>query len=102
MTPFPEVPIPNPPITAEEQAAVDLLTEQDLATIDACILRHCSERFLKVARIAIRTEEELTERFPKLSHVFYTLRLQYLVDSRYLDAAGNLSLMRFSEVRRAR
>ena len=97
----PETPIANPPLSSEERAAVDSLTENDLQSIDACILRHCSDRFLKVARIMIRTERELAERFPRLSYIFYTLRLQHLVAVGCLDAAGDLSLMRFSEVRLA-
>jgi hypothetical protein len=101
MSSTPEVPIANPPLSSEERAAVDSLTENELESIDACILSHCSDRFLKVARIMSRTERELGERFPKLSYIFYTLRLQHLVDAGYLDAAGNLSFMRFSEVRLA-
>lgn len=102
MTHVPEVPRPNPPISAEEQAAVRLLTEQDLAAIDACIMKHCSDRFLKVARVLGRAEEELAARFRELSSVFYVLRLQCLVDEGHLEAAGNLAFMRFSEVRLAR
>ena len=80
-----EVPIPNPPLSMEEQAAVASLTITDLAAIDSCILRHCGPDFLKVARIVIRTERELAPRFPSLSYVFYTVRLRHLVDSRRLD-----------------
>jgi hypothetical protein len=95
----PELPVPNPPISAEEQAAADLLSEQDLEAIDACILRHCADHFYKVARIMGRTQDELAERFPKLSYVFYTQRLKRLVDTGHLDAAGDVFKMRFSEVR---
>lgn len=97
----PEVPIPNPPITADEQAAANLLSTQDLALIDACILRHCDPRFHKVAAIVGRTAHELADGFPKLSYVFYTLRLKHLVDTGHLDAAGDVFKMRFSEVRLA-
>ena len=38
MSATPEVPIPNPPISGEEKTAADLLSEQDLEAIDACIL----------------------------------------------------------------
>ncbi len=101
MSSTPEVPIPNPPISAEERTAADLLSEQDLESIDACILSHCADRFYKVARIIGRTEDELTGRFPKLSYIFYTQRLKHLVDTGHLDAAGDVFKMRFSEVRLA-
>lgn len=101
MPPTTEVPIPNPPISAPEQAAADLLSEQDLESIDACFLSHCADCFYKVARIMGRTEDELARRFPKLSYVFYTQRLKHLVDTGHLDAAGDVFKMRFSEVRLA-
>ena len=102
MSTTPEVPIPNPPISAEEKAAADLLSQQDLEAIDACILSHCADRFYKVARIMGRTQDELAERFPNLSYVFYTQRLKRLVDTGHLDAAGEVFKMRFSEVRLVR
>jgi hypothetical protein len=97
----PEVPIPNPPISAEEQAAADLLAAPDLELIDACILSHCADHFYKVAWIIGRTQDELADRFPKLSYVFYTQRLKHLVDTGCLVAAGDVFKMRFSEVRLA-
>jgi hypothetical protein len=97
----PEVPVPNPPISAKELAAADLLSEQDLDSIDACILSHCAGHFFKVARIMLRTQNDLAERFPKLSYVFYTQRLKHLVDTARLDAAGDVFKVRFSEVRLA-
>ena len=99
MSSTPEVPVLNPPISTEEQAAADLLSTQDIELIDACILSHCADHFYKVARIMGRTEDELANRFPKLSFVFYTQRLKQLVDTGRLDAAGDVFKMRFSEVR---
>jgi len=101
MSTTPEVPIPNPPISPEEKAAADLLCEQDLEAIDACILSHCADRFYKVARIMAQTQDDLAQRFPKLSYVFYTQRLKHLVDTGHLIAAGDVFKMRFSEVRLA-
>jgi hypothetical protein len=101
MSTTPEVPIPNPPISTEEKAAAHLLSERDLEAIDACILSHCADYFYKVARVMGRTQDELAERFPKLSYVFYTQRLKHLVDTGHLVAAGDVFKMRFSEVRLA-
>jgi hypothetical protein len=101
MSTTPEVPIPNPPISPEEKAAADLLSTQDLQAIDACILSHCATHFYKVARVMGRTQDELANRFPKLSICFYTHRLKHLVDTGHLDAAGDVFKMRFSEVRLA-
>jgi hypothetical protein len=95
----PEVPIANKPMSAEEKAASDLLGQQELEVIDACILSHCTDRFLKVARVILRTESELQHHFPKLTHIFYTQRLRHLVDTGHLLATGDVFQMRFSEVR---
>jgi len=94
-----EIPIANPPLSAEEQSVVANLSEMDLQAIDAAILENCSERWHKVARIVGRTEDALEKRFPGLSYVFYTLCLCQLVDEGQLDSQGNLLYMRFSEVR---
>jgi hypothetical protein len=95
----PEVPIANKPMSVEEKAASDLLDQQELEAIDACLLSHCTDCFLKVARVILRTESELQHRFPKLTHIFYTQRLRHLVDTGHLLAAGDVFQMRFSEVR---
>jgi hypothetical protein len=87
-----------PPISPEEKAVSDSLKSADLDAIDSCILSHCSQCRLKVARIISRTENELIDRFPGLSYIFYTLRLQHLVQEGYLEGFGDLSVMRFSEV----
>ena len=101
MSTTPEVPIPNTPISAEEKAVADLLSQQELEAIDACILSHCAAHFYKVARIMGRTQDDLAHRFPKLSYVFYTQRLKHLVDTGRLVGAGDVFRIRFSEVRLA-
>lgn len=93
-----ERPIPNSPISLEEKAMADSLSRNDLEVIDSCILSHCAPHRLKVARIIIQVEKNLMEHFPGLSHIFYTLRLQSLVQEGYLEGFGDLSVMRFSEV----
>jgi hypothetical protein len=70
-----EIPIANPPPSAEEQSAIAKLTEADLEAIDAAILAESSNRWLKVARIVTRTEDALSNRYPGLSYIFYTQRL---------------------------
>lgn len=95
----PEIPVPNPPLSPAEKAVVNSLSKEDLAVVDRCILGNCSKRRLKVARIVMDTEEDLADQFPGLSYIFYTLRLQHLVEEGCLDSFGDLRCMRFSEVR---
>jgi len=94
-----EIPEVNPPPTAEEQSAADKLTDADLQIIDAAILANTSNRWLKVARVAGRTADALSNRYPDLSYVFYAQRLLRLAEVGRLESQGNLEYMRFSEVR---
>lgn len=94
----PEIPVPNPPLSPAEKAVVDSLGEENLAVIDKCILGQCSKHRLKVARIVTDTEKSLADRFPGLSYIYYTLRLQHLVEEGHLDSFGDLCCIRFSEV----
>jgi hypothetical protein len=94
-----EVPKANSPLSADEQLAVEKLTDADLQVIDAAILANCSNRWLKVARVVLRTEELLSNRHPGLTHVFYAKRLIRLAEQERLESQGNLEYMRFSEVR---
>jgi len=89
----------NPPPSKEERSVAAKLTNVDFRVIDAAILANASDRWLKVARVILRTEEALGDRFPGLSYIFYTRRLMWLVEQGRLDSQGNLESMRFSEVR---
>lgn len=97
----PEIPIPNPPISPEEQALVANLTSQDLAVIDATILSSARPWWQKVAMVVSRTLDELEDRYPELTDAFIAERVQALVNAAQLESQGNLHHMRFSEVRRA-
>ena len=94
-----EIPIANPPLSSDEQAVVAGLTKTDLQVIDAAILANSSNRWLKVAMVVVRTEKELSDRYPGLLHVFYAQRLIHLANEGRLESRGNLEYVRFSEVR---
>jgi hypothetical protein len=94
-----EIPMANPPLSAEEQLVVARLNQADFQTIDAAILTQASDRWLKVARVVGATADALQIQFPGLSYVFYAQRLAQLVNDGHLVSKGNLSYMRFSEVR---
>jgi hypothetical protein len=71
----------------------------DSSDLDAIILRHVEERWLKVARVAGRTTADCGVE-PTDSNVAVVIaRLRELVALGRLEAVGNLSRPRFSEVR---
>jgi len=94
-----EVPIPTPPLSAEELAAFERLTPEEVAAIDDAILSCALPHWRKVAMVVVRAHEKLAKRFPQFSHVVYAERVRALAEEGRLESQGNLSYMRFSEVR---
>jgi hypothetical protein len=94
-----ETPNENPPLIGEELLAAAKLTEVDLRTIYATILANCGDRWFKVARVVADAADELAERFPGLSVVYYARRVAELVDEGRLESQGYIFYTRHSEVR---
>jgi hypothetical protein len=94
-----EIPMENPPPSAEELAIWAKLNETERQIIEDSILANCSDRWLKVARVVTRSEDALKERFPGLTYVFYTEYLSHLVEEGRLESQGYVFYIRHSEVR---
>ncbi len=94
-----EIPIPPEPLTVEERALVEQLSDEDLERIDDALLQSAERRFLKVARVASTVMLSPEYRYRGLPDEFYRQRLCRLVDEGRLESQGNLDYMRFSEVR---
>lgn len=87
---------------ADEQARAAALTEAELRIIDECILSNTSDQFWKAAKVVALTMRDIGDNFPDLPDVFYSGRIKHLAAAGLIEAAGNLSRMRFSEVRLAK
>ena len=90
-----EIPIANPPLSAEEQSVVSRLTDTDLQIIDAAIMTNSSNRWLKVAMVVWQTEKALSDRYPGLSYIFYAQRMASTLQMMDVSNQGNLEYMRF-------
>ena len=89
------------PLDAEEAAAVNALTREDIAAIDDALLGATSSNWSKVAMVLakqMRSRPGVPEDVPL---EFYWNRLCNMVARGDLDSQGNLRRARFSEVRRA-
>lgn len=95
-----EIPIPNLPLSPREMALLEQLSAQELKAIDEAVLSCTRDDWRKVAMVVSLSMERLADRYPGFSDAFYAERVRTLVDSGRLQAQGNLSHMRFSEVRR--
>jgi hypothetical protein len=93
-----EIPIANAPLTSEEEAALQKLTQADFEFIDATILSYCLPRWRKTIVVASNTKNFLENRYPAFSYSFYGHRISWLAEKGLLISKGNLSYMRFSEV----
>jgi Protein of unknown function len=94
-----EVPVPDPPLTPQQQARVDRLSAAQLAAIDDALLKDACDRWRKVARIVGSACGALEAQIPGVPDLFYAHRVRHLVASGRLESQGNLAVMRFSEVR---
>ena len=94
-----EVPIPTGPLSDEEKACFAKLTQKEVAELDDAVLSCASPRWRKVAAIVAFAMNKLGSKFPQFSEVFYAERIRVLAEQGHLESQGDLSYMRFSEVR---
>jgi hypothetical protein len=94
-----ETPIPNPPLSAAERAVAAALSSSELGEIDHTLLSHSRTQWTKVAMVVMKTLGDMRDRHPGLTDLFYAERLQHLVANAKLESQGNITVMRFSEVR---
>src|SRR5262245_45490876 len=94
-----EVPIPNPPLSREEKTAFAKLSVEEKAAIDKEILECLASHWQKVARVVIRAEEKLRDRYPQFSYILYAERIRLMTKQSRIESQGNLRYLRFSEVR---
>jgi len=89
---------PDPPLSEAEQALVRSLSEETIAMIDTLLISEVNAQWRKVARVVARTIEALEHRLPALPDVYFANRVRHLVERNMLQAQGDLSRMRYSEV----
>jgi hypothetical protein len=94
-----EIPVPDPPLSIEEAARVSKLSADDLDAVDAVVLSCAHSRWRKVAMVVSLSMEKLEARYSGFSDVFYAHRVRSLVECGKLESQGDLSCMRFGEVR---
>jgi len=94
-----EIPIPNDPITPEEASAFARLRKDEVKDIDDAILSCATPHWQKVARMVSLAEKKLASKHPQFSYTLYAERIRLLAEERRLESQGDLSFMRFSEVR---
>ncbi len=91
---------PDRELTPEQVKLVEELTDAEVQAIDDTLLANTCDKWRKVARVVGTTMMELPCRVKEIPDVFYSQRIQKLVKDELLESQGDLSYMRYSEVRR--
>ena len=90
---------PDETPTPEQLKLIESLTDSDIETIDNALLTNTAYHWRKVARVVSATMLELPSRVEGIPDSYYSLRIQKLVNDGLLESQGNLSYMRYSEIR---
>ena len=90
---------PDDQLSEEDNALVSNLSGSDLARIDNALLQECANSWRKSARVAMSAMKVIDLTLPDLPVALYAQRIASLVQAGRLESQGNLSYLRFSEVR---
>ena len=90
---------PDPPLSADQQARVRSFTGECVAPIDTVLLSHAMAHWRKVAMIVALAMEDLGDKCTEIPDVYFAQRVKLLVERGQLEAQGDPSRMRYSEVR---
>jgi Protein of unknown function len=92
---------PDSALSSEELAAIEILSIEELKTVDDFIIANCKKEYRKVAMVAGAAFLHFKDMFTNLSPIFYSERIKMLVLAGILESEGNLNYMRYSEIRLA-
>ncbi|MEW8295451.1 MAG: DUF3658 domain-containing protein [Candidatus Thiodiazotropha sp.] len=91
---------PDGKLTPEQEQLVGQLTEDEVREIDMALLSNTNGKWRKVAMVVAETMLELANKINGIPDIYYSQRIRKLVDEKQLVARGDLSYMRYSEVRK--
>jgi len=92
---------PDGELTPDQIRLVEQLTGEEIQAIDNALLSNAGERWRKVAKVVATTMMKLPARVEGIPDIYYSKRVQKLVKDGLLESQGDLSRMRYSEVRRS-
>lgn len=92
---------PDGKLTPEQEQLVGQLTGDEVSEIDMALLSNTNDKWRKVAMVVAKTMLENPCRISGIPDIYYSQRLRKPVGEKQLVARGNLSYMRYSEVRKA-
>jgi len=85
--------------TDEEVAQMVASSPDERAAVQEMVLRECSDRWQKVARLVGNLLDEFSRRYPHLPFAYLQATMQRLEDDGEVELAGDVWAMRHSEIR---
>ncbi len=91
---------PDPPLSPDQRAVTDALTDAEVAAIDEALLSNCTSRWRKLAAVVGFTmNDQFLRNYPGVPDIYCAGRVRRMVEHGLLESSGNLAHMRYSEVR---
>jgi len=87
----------DPPLSREQSSLVAQLTQEQLAAIDSTLLAQCAGSWRKVSYVVGSALQQL--RLSGVPDTFFVLRVKEHIARGKLEGRGDLSRIRYSEVR---
>ena len=87
------------PPDAEELISIAGLSSGDIQEIDSALVINAAAHWQKVAFVVSGAMLAFSDRFLDIPDVFFAERIKVMVSQGILESQGNLSRMRFSEIR---
>lgn len=91
---------PDTALTPEQAKLVEELSDTEVQAVDDALFANTGDEWRKVARVVGTTMMELPCRVEGIPDAYYSQRIRKLVNDGLLESQGNLSYMRYSEIRR--
>jgi len=89
----------NLELSPAQRKQIDELTESEIENIDSGLMKLCTTKFQKVAKIVGMYMADVQNSSDMLPDAYFASRIFALVESQKLDFQGNLGDMRNCEVR---
>ena len=86
-------------MTPEQQLVVEKLGEREIEEIDRALMTNIIPRWRKLAMVIGVTMSKMPHRMVGVPDIFYAERMRKLVEAGHVESQGDLSRMRFCEVR---
>ncbi len=90
------------PFSEEHQNQINKLTENDIIKIDEMLITQTAKQWRKVARVVGWSMMELKGKVPPVIDIYYAMRVIELKKAGIFESQGDLTKIRFSEIRLAK